>query len=99
MSVGANVNAAAQESALGTSADSRIAGHLPDCFECAGDEANACAESSRGNSGLGAGVSGANDDYIEFGLKAAKYGHRLKISGPLLETRPNPTPELVSYRT
>src|SRR6185369_4067348 len=67
------------DSALGYSANGRIAGHLPDGFECTGDETDACAESSCGSCGLGTGVSGANDNYVEFSLKGTRFGHRLKI--------------------
>jgi hypothetical protein len=58
-------------SAFRYSTDSRIARHLPDCFECAGDETNACAKPSGSDCCLGASVSSADDDYIEIGLKGA----------------------------
>ena len=55
----------AGDRALRDAADGRIARHLTDRLERAGDEGDSRAESRGGDSGLGARVSGADHEYIE----------------------------------
>jgi hypothetical protein len=61
--------------ALGNSADRRIAGHLPDGFEGAGDDADANAASRGGYGSFGSGMTGADDQDVELALSG---GHTEK---------------------
>src|SRR4029078_8107958 len=84
--IGASAHYAAQRIHLannrtfGDTPNCRIAGHLANCLESAGDEPNAGADSGSSNSGLGSGVAGTDDDHIEFALEISIAGHTLKIS-------------------
>ena len=51
--------------ALGDAADGGIAGHLRDQVEVQGEERGAQAHAGRGDGGFAAGVSGADDGYVE----------------------------------
>ena len=55
----------AHDRALGDAADRRIARHLADRLERARDDRDARAGARRGDGGLGAGVSRADDDDVE----------------------------------
>jgi hypothetical protein len=54
---------------LRNSANRGVAGHLSNAFQCAGDEAVACAKAGSGYCGLGSGVAGSDDDNVEVFLK------------------------------
>jgi hypothetical protein len=57
-----------------------IARHLPDCLERAGDERGGRPAPSGSNRGLGARVTGANDQDVEFSLEGRKHlRHTRKI--------------------
>jgi hypothetical protein len=54
------------EMAFADAADRWIATHLPECFERMCQQQRRCAHPRRGERGLGAGVTAADDDDIEF---------------------------------
>ncbi len=50
---------------LGDAADGGVAGHLPDAFQCAGDESNGRTGAGGGDGGFGARVTGTDHDDVE----------------------------------
>jgi hypothetical protein len=74
-------------------ADCRVARHLADRLERASDEPDSSAQASCADRGFSSGVTGPDDNYIEFGLEILWLGHTLKISIRQTAT------QLVSNRT
>jgi hypothetical protein len=69
----------AHDRTLRDAADGRIARHLADLLECAGDESDGCARSRRRHGGFRAGMTRTNDDDIVRRFERRTAGNRCSV--------------------
>src|ERR1700687_5303049 len=70
----------AYDGSFRNSTDRRVARHLANRFERAGDEPHSSTQASRSDRCFGSGMTGPDDNHIELGLEILRLAHTFKIS-------------------